>query len=364
MKSKFAIFLAAFTALIFTAEAQKPVINFSLKEYDFGQINEQDGKATHVFEFTNTGSAPLIIQRVQASCGCTTPDWTKEPIEPGKKGTVTATYNPQGRPGPFNKQITVYSNASNENEILYIKGTVISNQQDASSANNLPFQMGGVLKYATKTLQVNNIAKNSAQTRSLVIKNTSNGDLKIDVVNLPVYVTAVATPSTLKAGQDGRIDFTFNSAKTNIWGPINDDVFLVLNGKKALTEEYKVSLSANVVEDFGKMTVEQKRNSPILEIKSQNIFMGEITKGQKVRGKINIKNGGINALEIRRIVNNNGEIFIHPSQLSVKGGKTIHIVVDVDSKTLAKGDYKRSVTVQTNDPQNSYTILNFSWKVK
>jgi len=66
--------------------AQKAVINFEVKTYDFGKINEDDGKATYIFNFTNAGNSPLVVSRVQASCGCTTPTWTKEPIEPGKKG--------------------------------------------------------------------------------------------------------------------------------------------------------------------------------------------------------------------------------------------------------------------------------------
>ena len=65
------------------------------------------------------------MSRVHASCGCTTPTWTKEPIEPGKKGSVTVAYNPLGRPGVFTKTITVFTNASEENVTLLIKGEVI-----------------------------------------------------------------------------------------------------------------------------------------------------------------------------------------------------------------------------------------------
>lgn len=107
------------------AMAQKPVISFDVKEHDFGKINEKDGSVTYVFNFTNKGNAPLVISRVQASCGCTTPTWSKEPIEPGKKGAVTVTYNTANRPGMFTKTITVYSNDALEQTVLIIKGEVI-----------------------------------------------------------------------------------------------------------------------------------------------------------------------------------------------------------------------------------------------
>jgi hypothetical protein len=109
----------------FVAMAQKPQINFEVKTHDFGKINEKDGPVTYVFEFVNKGDAPLVVSRVQASCGCTTPTWTKEPVEPGKKGMITVTYNVTGRPGLFNKQITVFTNETQEQAVLNIKGEVI-----------------------------------------------------------------------------------------------------------------------------------------------------------------------------------------------------------------------------------------------
>lgn len=107
------------------AMAQKPVISFDVKEHDFGKINEKDGSVTYVFNFTNKGNAPLVVSKVQASCGCTTPTWTKEPIEEGKKGAITVTYNTANRPGMFTKTITVYSNDALEQTVLIIKGEVI-----------------------------------------------------------------------------------------------------------------------------------------------------------------------------------------------------------------------------------------------
>jgi len=107
------------------AMSQKPIINFQDKVHDFGKINEKDGNVTHVFDFTNKGNTPLVISRVQASCGCTTPAYTKEPVEAGKKGAITVTYNTANRPGAFNKTITVYSNDTTQQVVLIIKGEVI-----------------------------------------------------------------------------------------------------------------------------------------------------------------------------------------------------------------------------------------------
>ncbi len=102
-----------------------PKIKFDITNYDFGKIKEQDGKVSYTFKFKNTSNKPLVVTRVQASCGCTTPEWTKEPISGGKSGVVTVTYNPAHRPGVFHKTITVYSNIAEGKTILSIKGEVI-----------------------------------------------------------------------------------------------------------------------------------------------------------------------------------------------------------------------------------------------
>lgn len=149
------------------AMSQKAVISFEEKTHDFGKVNEVDGKITHVFNFVNKGVSPLVVSRVQASCGCTTPVWTKEPIEPGKKGAITVTYNPIGRPGTFKKTITVYSNATDEQLVLTIHGEVIPNANGGNPA--YPVVLGS-LHAKSKVIQMNSIDKGKMQSRVLDIK--------------------------------------------------------------------------------------------------------------------------------------------------------------------------------------------------
>ena len=99
------------------------VIKFKTESHDFGKV-EEGVQASYTFEFTNTGTAPVVISNAQASCGCTTPDWTKEPVMPGKTGKVMASFNSQGRPGSFSKTVTVISNSETPQIVLSIKGEV------------------------------------------------------------------------------------------------------------------------------------------------------------------------------------------------------------------------------------------------
>lgn len=116
------LFTVLFGAVAFAQP--RPAMKFERTEHNFGTIKEEIGAVTTQFEFTNTGNAPLVIQRVTASCGCTTPSYTKEPILPGKKGTISAQYSTVRRPGTFNKTIRVYTNVPDSVYVLTIKGNV------------------------------------------------------------------------------------------------------------------------------------------------------------------------------------------------------------------------------------------------
>lgn len=124
MKQIIFIFMAILLATGMASAQQKAVISAEQTSYDFGTIKEADGKVSHTFQIKNQGDKPLVITRVIASCGCTTPEWTKEPIAPGKTGDIKVTYDPAGRPGPFTKTISVYSNGKTGSFVLTIRGDV------------------------------------------------------------------------------------------------------------------------------------------------------------------------------------------------------------------------------------------------
>ena len=116
-----------FTTLLFVcyilgASAQAE-IKFDKLTHDFGKFSESSPVVTCTFTFTNTGDKPLVINQAVASCGCTVPEYTKDPIQPGQKGSIKVTYNGTGKfPGHFKKSITVRTNAKVEMTRLYIEG--------------------------------------------------------------------------------------------------------------------------------------------------------------------------------------------------------------------------------------------------
>lgn len=101
-----------------------PAITFTESKYDFGKIKSGD-VVKHVFKFKNTGTAPLVISNIGVSCGCTTPNWSKDPIAPGKSGTITAEFNSTGKMGMQSKVLTVESNAAAGSAMVSLVGEVL-----------------------------------------------------------------------------------------------------------------------------------------------------------------------------------------------------------------------------------------------
>ena len=120
---KIFLLLMMLASLVAYAQQEQPEIKFDKTVHNFGTFSEKTPVQTAVFAFTNIGKAPLIINQAIASCGCTIPSSTQEPIMPGEKGTVKVTYNGKGKfPGHFKKSITIRTNGKVEMVRLYIEG--------------------------------------------------------------------------------------------------------------------------------------------------------------------------------------------------------------------------------------------------
>lgn len=122
MKRIVLVLFIGLMALNLTAQDKKAKIEFKSETVDYGEI-EKGADGIRVFEFTNTGDAPLIISKVSSSCGCTIPKKPEEPILPGKTGEIQVKYD-TNRVGPIRKAITVISNADTPTKVLKIKGEI------------------------------------------------------------------------------------------------------------------------------------------------------------------------------------------------------------------------------------------------
>lgn len=353
-------FLTLIAVILFLGVTAQPKIEFSNKIHDFGSILEADGKAKCVFEFINIGISELNLTKVQSSCGCTAPDWTKTPIPPGGKGFVSAEYNPKNRPGPFNKAVTVTTNdPNNPSIVLFIKGNVI--EKPKSQADLYPTSMGN-LRFKTNHLAFMDIRNKEIRTDSLAIYNNGNIPMNFETdTTLPKWLSVTTNPEILQPKQEGYIIITYDASKRNDYGLIFDRFVLLTNDDKQAAKS--INVSAKVVPDFTQLSPRKIKKAPKIVFKTKHYDFGKIKKGTKVEYKFEFTNEGKSNLIILKSKASCGCTAIQSESTKIKKGKSSSIGIVFDTAGRTGGQHK-TVTVITNDPDNPEVILHISGELE
>ena len=359
MKKIFSTLCMALVAVAMMA--QQPVMTFEKTEHDFGKINEGDGRVSTEFVFKNEGMAPLILSNVRASCGCTTPSWTKEPVEPGQTGTITVTYNPNGRPGRFQKTVTITSNATEATKKVYIKGEVIPKQ--AKPVNKYTIAVGD-LSMKAKLLDLGTITKGELKSGELEYTNLTQADHKVELAVNQAETSLInqVTLETVKPNEVGKFIFAIDTKKTKLYGPVEFKAYVVVDGKKDISETFELIIKAEIVEDFSQMTTEQKQQAPIAEVQKE-VELGTIAAGKTIKYFIPIRNSGVNQLEVRRVYCADSRLHFKTPK-AIKSGKKGAVAIDLNTKGLQAGAYSRQLVVITNDYEHSQQKVTLKWTVE
>jgi len=215
-------------SMTFAGLAAQPKLNFASTRHNYGTIKEEAGKQEAVFHFTNTGDSVLVITRVQPSCGCTASDYTKSPVPPGGKGFVTAVFDPRGYNSRFAKSISVYSNAKPAVTVLIIEGEVTPREKTIEEL--FTFAVGPV-RFQSNHLAFTTTKKTEKKIRVMPVINTSKEPATVEFEGLPAHLRLKVTPATLKPGEKGIIEGTYDARlNAGAWGNVNDLVRLKVNG--------------------------------------------------------------------------------------------------------------------------------------
>jgi hypothetical protein len=343
------------------AQINKSTVRFDEETHDFGIINIDDGDVFHEFTFINTGNMPFIINEVKASCGCTTPEWTKEPVIPGQTGSIKVSFNPKSRPGPFTKSITIRSNAERQPIVLRITGTVKTGEGDGSIEGTISriereykYEIGDVRLKNTHAA-FNEILKGKTQTKLIKVANASmNNPVKLGFKNTPEFLTFVFKPEILRPAEEGTIEIIYNSALKNEWDRAIDRLYLTVNGESP--GKNMITVTATIIEDFSELSPEEKELAPKTYFESRTYNFGTIKQGKRIEHNFVLKNVGQHDLIIRRIWATCGCTAVTPKKTVIKPDDITQIRV-VFNSTGRKGNQKKMITVVTNDPENPRITL-------
>ena len=359
MKDFFKLFVVLLLLVPVVNYAQEPKaqIKFETLSHDFGSFSESEGLQSYVFKFKNEGAAPLILSNVQASCGCTTPEWTRNPVPPGEDGIIKVSYNPHNRPGAFHKSIRVSSNAENGDQTLHISGTV--NPRTLTLEEQYPREIGPI-RAKMNFISFGKVKENETVTDSLEVVNTSDKSLKLSFKTPPAYINPRFVPEQLNPGQKGYVVVTYNVNKIKAYGFVMNRIYLNVDGQSDIHSS--IGVSATIEEDFSSLTPQEKANPPVVDFDARSFDFGDIKQGDKVNHTFMVKNTGKRELIIRDVKTSCGCTAVTPQKRNIAPGESVPLKVTFNSMGK-RGRQNKSITVITNDPSNATSVLRIASNV-
>lgn len=350
MKHIFALLTLATVCLVAHGRAD---VRWLETKHNFGAFDEDFGPATTVFKFVNTGDEPVSILGAHASCGCTTPKYTREPIAPGDTASIAVTYDPAGRPGRFTKYVGVELSGNLPKIKLYVSGTVVGNER--SIEGRFPVKADGKLSLARNAAMFGPIGKGSMRTYNLQGYNRSTDTIRPQITDMPRHIKADIVPPAVPPGEQMTFILYFNTSYCPLYGLVADT--LSIKSMPGAATTFQLPITAMVEEDFTKLTPRQLEKSGIATLSDKAVDFGRIHGQAHLRGTVKLRNTGKSELLVRRVYSSDPGISVSINQTKLKPGKEAVITATVDTSAIPGDMLNARVAVITNDPGNPTQII-------
>ena len=315
------------------------------KDYDFGIFKESDGKVTGKVSFVNRGPEATFISRVRPSCGCTGASYTDSMVQPGDTATITFTYNPQGRPGHFDKNVKVYLGEGNDLTVIRIRGTVIGSS--ATLQSYYPVECGP-LRLDNSVVPVGEIKKGRSRHLFMNVYNQGDKSLKPEFKTGSPALVAEINPAEIAPGETATITFFLKTDAEMPGGPFEIPVNIYPEGEKG--PKSKVTVNGVIIPDTSTIPIEKLENAPQAFLFPEFVDLGEIKGKSEEKFEFSVLNEGKEPLLVENVYPKSGGIVIKRSPSKVKGGGKGIVKGTVRMSELPDGPFRLKVEVLTTDP--------------
>lgn len=327
------------------------VVKFDKVVHDFGDILISEGAKKCTFTYTNISDKPIIINDVISSCGCTTPKWSRKPLNPGESAEISVTFlNDQG-PFPFDKSIVLFISDVQRPITLHIKG--IAHSKRKSMSELFPYSIDNILGMRKKEISAGYIEQGNIKKGSFEIANLTKKRVNVTFTNVSPELALSIDKNTLSAGERTTVSFTIDTKKSRekAWG--NTKYFFSVKAND-LTP-HRLEIDAFIRDNFVDYTPDMKRDAPLPRLSKSSHSIVNIKQGEKVSFNVDIRNIGRNDLIIHKIdIDNDGVTVKYPKLLKADVDNKIDISVDTSHM---KGDITVILSIITNSPTRP--IANF-----
>ncbi len=321
---------------------------FSERIYDFGEINEKGGKVEHEFTFVNNTARIIKILSVETSCGCTTTGYSKDEIRQAKTGFIKASFDPLGRPGYFNKSISVLTDYNPEAIILQIKGQVIAREAESSITELVA--KNGNLRLKHNSFSFSRLFINQEPIeKAFTLFN--NGDKPIHFtgkVSSPSYISA-SIPEVIAPKQKAVIKIKYNARQRNQYGFYTDNIEWMSDDELQPVKSFMVY--ATIEEYFAPVKETEKIKVPRLQLDQQTVSIGRIVGDGEIQREITLKNMGKQDLVIRELQPNCTCLTGVVNKKKLSSNEEVKLIITFSPKGRV-GQQNKSITIYSTDPQN------------
>lgn len=339
------IYTALAAAFMAVSAWAQPQLTCTREVENMGEIMFQvPAKVT--FTFRNTGDRPLVLTGVTPSCGCTKVQWSADPVPVGAEGQIEALYDARML-GVFQKDLEVYSNASEEPLYLHFQGRVVTKLSDYSGT--FPIDLGEV-RLNTNNIEFDDVNRGDQPVAELQVVNMGRKNYKPQLMHLPPYLTARYQPEVLSGGRIGRIQLRLDSEKLNSMGLTQTSIYLSRKLGDRISEENEISVSAVLLPHFDALTASQRALAPRLVLSADTLKMGSMGSKRKKSLTIQLRNDGQRTLVVRSLQVFNKSLNVSLSDRNIEPGKAAKLKVTVQAQYLKHAKASRRVLLITNDP--------------
>ena len=336
--------LFALTTLPTLSAQGQSTMRIEPAEWNFGRINATDGPVKRTFKFTNTGSETFVIERVSTSCGCTSLNYTKNPVPPGGHGTITVEYNPAGRSGISSSDVVIVSRKGLNSNTIHLSGEVIPRPRTVE--DDYPFEMASGLRLSTLSLNFGQVAQGEVKSMTVGYYNPTNREIALEFQRPEARpFLKVAAPERICAGCRGEITITYDLTRTTFYGRYNDRIYLIIGGRR---QEIPISTAFTAID----APPADLRKAPVVAISPMFYNFGEARAGAQLTKKITLSNEGTAPLIVRWVSSREGISTTLRAGTVVAAGASVEFSITMAMAAgSSDGVTSGAVIIITNDPE-------------
>lgn len=325
---------------------------FDALEHDFGKINETDGVVEHTFTIANISKEPVRIDHVATSCGCTTAQYSTDPIAPGKMLEFTVAFNPARTEGKVYREIEVFTDGRRSCYRITLIADV--NPAPVEISQLYPVELAGGVRTSVKRIPFGYMAQGKNSSKSIVLINTTDKDVKISALAEGKHLS-LECPEKIQPGVAESIIIKYDIPK-GVYGTIYDTVWVSIDGVRSA-----VPLVANAIctDDFS-----QQKENPLLTLTPSYADLGTKPAGKALKQQFTLGNEGDAPLKVRAVECAGGTVTDIKAGTEIMPGSSVKFTVSFKSAKEKGASSVGSVNLITNDPTRPRREVRATVKTK